>query len=229
MTDTRDTRGSDGHSRHCSSTERTDGTNHAHVGCSHHHANPSRRAVLLGGAGLAVGLAGCLGDDGSDGSDAAAPDPVTLTQTDQCDVCGMVIPNHPGPVAEIFYADRQPSGHDNPAHFCSTWEAFSYDFERRDRDWERTAFYVTDYSDVDYDLVTDAGDTLISTHVDASAFASATAVTFVVGSEIKGAMGRDLIGFSDPGEAEQFRSDHGGELATFDEITEATIGQLANR
>jgi nitrous oxide reductase accessory protein NosL len=229
MNDTGPSPESDGHSRHGSSTDRTDETNHDHAGCSHHYANPSRRAILVGGAGLAVGLAGCLTDDGSDGAEADAPDPVTLTQADQCELCGMVIPNHPGPVAEIFYADRQPSGHENPARFCSTWEAFSYDFDRRDRDWERTAFYVTDYSTVDYDLISDAGDTLLSTHVEASAFAAATAVTFVVGSEVKGAMGRDLIGFSDREDAKSFQREHGGELATLDEITEATVGQLANR
>jgi nitrous oxide reductase accessory protein NosL len=54
-------------------------------------------------------------------------------------------------------------------------------------------------------------------------------VTFVVGSAVKGAMGRDLIGFSDRADAAAFQREHGGELGTVDEITEATIGQLANR
>ena len=229
MTDTRDFPESDGHSRRGSPTDRTDERNHSHECCPHHRTTPNRRAVLLSGAGLAVALAGCVGDDGRDGTEADAPDPVTLTRADQCELCGMVIPNHPGPVAEVFYVDQQPSGHENPARFCSTWEAFRYDFERRNRGWERTAFYVTDYSTVDYELITDAGDTLISTHVAASAFAAATEVTFVVGSEVKGAMGRDLIGFSDREEAAAFQREHGGELATFGEITEATIGQLANR
>ncbi|RXK49226.1 nitrous oxide reductase accessory protein NosL [Halorientalis pallida] len=229
MTDTRDSRESDGQGRRGSSTDRTDGPNHTHQCCPHHRSTSSRRAVLLSGAGLAVALAGCVGDDGTDGTDSDAPDPVTLTRADQCELCGMVIPNHPGPVAEVFYAEQRPSGHGNPARFCSTWEAFTYDFERRDRGWERTAFYVTDYSAVDYDLITDAGDTLISTHVAASAFAGATEVTFVVGSEVKGAMGRDLIGFSGQDDAAAFRREHGGELGTFEEITEATIGQLANR
>jgi nitrous oxide reductase accessory protein NosL len=140
----------------------------------------------------------------------------------------MVIPNHPGPSAQIFYRDRRPSGHDNPARFCSTWEAFQYDFERQDEGWTRAVFYVTDYSAVDYELTSDAGDLLISTHPEAEAFVDATTVTFVAGSEVKGAMGRDLIGFSEAADAEAFQADHGGDVLTFDEVSRSTIAQLAS-
>jgi nitrous oxide reductase accessory protein NosL len=183
----------------------------------------SRRQVLAGGVALAAGLAGCQGSNGTDGE---TPEPISLTQSDQCEVCGMVIPNHPGPTTEIFYRDQQPSGHENPARFDSTWEAFQYDFERQNQGWEWSAFYVTDYSAVDYELFTDAGDTLISTHVAAADFVDATTVTFVVGSEVKGAMGRDLIAFSEEADAEQFQSDYGGDRRGFDEITKQTIAGL---
>lgn len=195
------------------------------------HSEPSergatltRRAVVAGGLGLIGGLAGCQGSD----SGGEVPEPVGLDQSDECEVCGMVIPNHPGPSAEVFYVDEEPSGHENPARFCSTWEAFQYDFERQDRGWERAAFYVTDYSAVDYELTTDGGDVLLSTHPEAEAFVDATEVAFVVGSEVKGAMGRDLIGFSAADDAESFQSDHGGDLLTFDEVTRDTIAQLAS-
>jgi nitrous oxide reductase accessory protein NosL len=185
----------------------------------------TRRTVLGGTAILASGLAGCLGGDGSSGDDV--PDPVSLDQDDQCEVCGMVIPNHPGPTTEIFYADETPSGHPNPARFDSTWEAFQYDFERQNKGWTRQVFYVTDYSAVDYELTTDGGDTLISTHVAADDFVDAETVTFVVGSDVKGAMGRDLIGFTEQSDAESFQSEHGGSLVEFDEVTEGTIAELA--
>ena len=176
---------------------------------------------MTGASALFVGAAaGCLGDDGGD-----APSPATLTEDDTCDVCGMVIPRHPGPTAETFY-DRDPSGHSNPARFDSTWEAFQYDFERRDRGWTRRAFYVTDYSAVDYDLFSEGGDTYISTHPEAEAFAPAESVTFVVDSEVIGAMGRDLIGFGDRGDAETFQSERGGSLATLDDVTPTMISQL---
>jgi|GEM_PF-330069 len=176
-----------------------------------------RRQVLLGGTAVLATLAGCGSGDGE------APDPVTLTTDDSCDVCGMVIPNHPGPSTEIFYADQQPSGHDNPARFDSTWEAFEYDF---DRDWTVEAFYVTDYSSVEWSISEAGGDRLISTHPEASAFVDAEDVTFVVGSEIKGAMGRDLIAFSERADAESFRDDYGGSLTTFDDVTPETIAQM---
>jgi copper chaperone NosL len=176
-----------------------------------------RRHVLIAGTAVLASLAGCGSGDGD------VPDPVTLTTDDSCEVCGMVIPNHPGPSTEVFYADQQPSGHDNPARFDSTWEAFQYDF---DRDWTVEAFYVTDYSTVEWSLSEAGGDRLISTHPDASAFVEAEDVTFVVGSEIKGAMGRDLIAFSERADAESFRDDHGGSVAGFDEVSPETVAQL---
>lgn len=180
---------------------------------------PSRRRVLAGVAtGAALALAGCTG-----GSEP--PDPVTLTSEDTCDVCGMVITAHPGPNAESFYPDHRPNDHDNPARFCSAWEAFQFDYEH---DWERSAFYVTDYSSVDYEITEETGDLLISSHPDASAFAPAEDVTFVVASEVKGAMGGDLIPFTVQADAESFRDSHGGELMSLDEVTPEAIGQLGN-
>jgi nitrous oxide reductase accessory protein NosL len=180
-----------------------------------------RRPLLAAGAGALAALAGCGGR-----GDGEPPDPITLTEEHACDVCGMVVPRHPGPSAEVFYAGERPSGHDNPARFDSTWEAFRYDFDRQDRGWTRQAFYVTDYSAVDYTLTPEGDDLLISTHPEAEAFVDAADVTFVVASEVIGAMGTDLIAFSDRDEAESFRAEHGGELATFDQVTPTMISQL---
>ncbi|WP_258560403.1 nitrous oxide reductase accessory protein NosL [Halorhabdus salina] len=180
-----------------------------------------RRVITLTGAGTAMGLAGCLSAD--------TPAAVALTDEDACDVCGMVIPHHPGPSAEVFYRNKEPSGHANPARFDSTWEAFEYDFERLDRGWTRAAFYVTDYSAVEYDLVTEGGRTLISTHTESDTFAFAADVTFVVDSSVEGAMGRDLIGFSKQSDATAFQDEHGGSIATFDDVTRSMIAGLAQR
>jgi nitrous oxide reductase accessory protein NosL len=187
-----------------------------------------RRTVLVGLCGVGVAaLAGCSErqDTGTDGT-TTAPAAMTLTDGDTCEVCGMNIVNHPGPSAEIFYPDHQPSGHENPARFDSTWEAFQYDFERADRGWERSVMYVTDYSAVEYELFSFRDTTGISTHPDASAFAPADDVTFVANSEVVGAMGRDLIGFGDEGDASSFRDEYGGELVTVDEVTPQLIAQL---
>jgi copper chaperone NosL len=186
-------------------------------------AGSIQRRQLLGGVGAVVGtaLTGCLG------TGSAPPDPVTLTEEDRCDKCGMVIPHHPGPNAEIFYADNQPSDHENPARFCSSWEAFQYDFERLDRGWSRQAFYATDYSDVDYEVRTEAGDRYISSHPNAEAFVDGTAVTFVAGSSVLGAMGADLIGFTAEADATAFADEYGGDVIAFGDVTPSVIGQLA--
>ena len=182
-------------------------------------ASCTRRTVVAATAGLSLGLAGCLGGDGGE-----APAAVTLSEEASCDVCGMVISQHPGPTAEIFYADERPAGHDNPARFDSTWEAFQFDFEHED--WSREAFYVTDYSAVDYEIRTDGDQQVISTHYDAASFVDATAVTFVAGSAVLGAMGKDLIGFSERADAESFQADHGGDVVGFDEVTPELLSTL---
>ncbi|WP_158854244.1 nitrous oxide reductase accessory protein NosL [Halorhabdus sp. CUG00001] len=186
-----------------------------------HSSLTRRRVVKLAGAGTAVGLAGCLS--------AETPAPVALTDGDACDVCGMVIPHHPGPSAEVFYRNKDPSGHENPARFDSTWEAFEYDFQRLDRGWTRAAFYVTDYAAVDYEIFSEGERTLISTHPEAAAFTLAEDVTFVVDSRVEGAMGRDLIGFGTDEAARAFQDEYGGSLATFDDVTRSMIAGLAQR
>lgn len=187
-----------------------------------------RRLCTALAAGAATALAGCSGGGGSNGGQTTGdvPAAVTLTTDDACEVCGMIIPNHPGPTTEIFYPGREPSGHENPARFDSTWEAFQYDFDRQDEGWERAVMYVTDYSAVEYDVFEESGDRLISTHPQAESFTTAAEVTFVAGSEVKGAMGRDLIAFSAAADAESFEGEYGGERVTVDEVTPELIAQL---
>lgn len=187
-------------------------------------SGPNRRAVLSATVTLgAAALAGCA--ESTDGTtQTEQPEAASLTEEDSCDVCGMVIPNHPGPSSEIFYADNEPNDHPNPARFDSTWEAFQFDFARGD--WTRQAFYVTDYSSVEYEIFSDDGQQLISRHVDAASFVDARSVTFVVGSEVVGTMGEDLIAFSDETDAEAFNQEYGGDLVTFEDVTPTMISQL---
>ena len=201
----------------CRGADRTDGTGDADT-----PLRTRRQVVCAAATTAAVGLAGCLGGTGDSNEDA--PEPVTLGSDADCDVCGMVIAQHPGPTAEVFYADEQPEDHDNPARFDSTWEAFQYDFDHDD--WTRTAFYVTDYSSVDYEIRTDAGQTVISTHYGSESFVAATDVTFVVASEVVGAMGNDLVGFSARSDAESFQDEYGGDLASVDDVTPTMITSL---
>ena len=121
-----------------------------------------RRTVLVGAGGLAaVALAGCLGGD----DDERAPaEPIDLTGDWVCEVCGMVIEEHYGPAGQLFYADDSD---DDPVAFDSVTELVVYhDGQGEDK---RSAF-VTDYSSVDYELITYDDGTHISTHAEADAF-----------------------------------------------------------
>ncbi|WP_458189206.1 nitrous oxide reductase accessory protein NosL [Haladaptatus sp. NG-WS-4] len=183
-----------------------------------------RRTMLLGASAALVSVSGCLGVSGE--TDTDVPAAVALPKDATCDVCGMVIAQHPGPTSEIFYADNSPDAHENPARFDSTWEAYQYDFEREKKGWKRTAFYVMDYSSVDYTVTEDDGAKLISTHPRKDGFALVDDVTYVVGSEVLGAMGKDLIAFTAKADAKSFQSKHGGDLATHDEVTQEVIAGL---
>ncbi|MFB6122816.1 MAG: nitrous oxide reductase accessory protein NosL [Haloferacaceae archaeon] len=186
--------------------------------CSHHI---SRRTALRVGGGVAVpALAGCLG-----GSGGGVPDPVALTGSVSCDVCGMVIAKHPGPDGQIFYRNESPEGHDNPARFDSLKQCFfPYKLEHERRGWEIAAAYVTDYSSVDYSVSGD-GEQYISSHPAASAFAPAEGLSYVVGSSVKGAMGPDFVPFSDSADADSFASEYGGDVIAYGDIDQGLIGR----
>lgn len=182
-----------------------------------------RRAVLgAGGAFVATALAGCLGGDG----DAATPAAVAIGPDDVCDVCGMVVANHPGPNGQSYWRGHEPADHPAPFRFDSLKQCFfPHYFERRDRGWTAAALYVTDYSAVDYSVTEGAGSRHVSSHTEASSFAPARDLSYVVESGVGGAMGPDLVPFSDAGDADSFASEYGGEVVSFDDVTPALVGR----
>ncbi|ELZ88584.1 nitrous oxide reductase accessory protein NosL [Haloferax sulfurifontis] len=176
-----------------------------------------RAATKAASLGALAALAGCLGGGSRR---ERVPDPVDLSGGKEDDRGGMVIGLHAGPNGQIFYRDNAPEGRDNPAWFHTLGMGlFPYHFERRELGWEATAVYVTDYSTVDYELSTEDGDTFISTHTAADTFGDAAEMAYVVGSEVLGGMGRDLIPFSSDADADGFVAEHGGELVSFDDVT----------
>jgi copper chaperone NosL len=187
----------------------------------------SRRAVLrAGGAAAVAGLAGCSSLTGDDCEHETDPAAIALTGTKRCEECGMVIERHPGPVGQIFYCDNEPRTHQNPAWFDALNPClFDYYFDKQGQDWKRTAIYVTDYSIVDWEVYAEGGEQFISSHVEAEAFGPAEEMTYVARTEVKGAMGPAIIPFSKEADAEAFRSEYGGELVAFEEITPALVGE----
>ncbi|WP_254863012.1 nitrous oxide reductase accessory protein NosL [Halovivax gelatinilyticus] len=184
----------------------------------------TRRTVLTGVtvAGLAA-VAGCLDD-----SDDPVSDPITIEPEMACDNCTMEIGNYRGPAGQSFYDEPEPileTDEDRPAQFCSSRCTYGFTFDHESQA-EPTVVYLTDYSSVDWEVVTGGDAPEISRHLDAETFADPAELTLVVDSDVHGAMGRSLIGFSDPDDAESFQDEHGGDRYEHDEITPELLQSL---
>lgn len=184
---------------------------------------PTRRAVLSGATLVAVGaLAGCVGDEGE------VPEPIAIQTGQICDNCTMEIVEYPGPVGQSFYEDPTdvlPGDEDRPAQFCSSLCTYAFTFEHED-DAKPDVVYLTDYSSVDYEIDESGEDPEISSHVEAEAFARADELTLVADSEVMGAMGTSMIGFSDADGADEFQDEHGGDSYEHDEVDQQLIMSL---
>jgi nitrous oxide reductase accessory protein NosL len=184
----------------------------------------SRRQVLAGGAAaLGTGLAGCSALDGGDGGDAPAA--IALDGEKACNACQMSIANNPGPNGQIFYRNEAPNGEGNPAWFEALQQcAFDYHFAKKREGWTVDAFYVTDYSAVDYEFRERGDGYVASSHLGADTFVDAEAVTYVVESDVGGSMGpTEFLPFSERSDAEAVRDEHGGRLLAFDDITRELV------
>ena len=172
-----------------------------------------RRALLL--SMVTVGLAGC--------QSAPSATPVAIPSEARCDRCGMQIHAHPGPSAQVFFADGRPHGREGPAWFDSTWEAYQYVFEHEQ---EVAGWFVTDYSTVDPAITAAGGAPTIARAVAANSFRAAGAVTYVMDSRVVGAMGRDLIGFGQEEDARSFRRAYGGAVVGHRSVTPELVATL---
>lgn len=163
-----------------------------------------RREVLgsIAAIGL-VGLAGCTGEE--------TVEPVSLDGELSCDVCGMIIEDHPGPVGQIHFEDDTEEG-GRPAQFCSAICTYEYRFDAEDAGRTAIETFLTDYSTVDYDVYEEAGIVHITSHVGADAFGPESSLTLVIGSDSIGAMGPAIVPFGEPDDAAEFADEHGGEL-----------------
>lgn len=188
------------------------------------HGRTRRRVVKTVAAGGVGTLAGCLGDQ-------AQPDPVALDAGQVCDNCNMRIEMHPGPVGEAFYRDDAPPSlpedrEKGIAWFCSSYCTYTYLLESEERGHEPQVSYGTDYSSVDYDLQENQGTTVISAHLEAEAFANVQDLSFVVDSDVEGAMGGSLIGFTDGDDAEAFADEHGGAILAHGDVSREVLSGL---
>jgi nitrous oxide reductase accessory protein NosL len=137
---------------------------------------------------------------------ARAADKVTVPSTAKCPVCGMFVAKYPDWSATARFKDGTTSYYDGPKDMFSHY----FDIPRYTpgkRQSDIVALSVKEY----YLLAT----------IDArTAF-------FVIGSDVSGPMGSELIPFNTEKEAASFKLDHKGKrILRFNEITQQTIKSL---
>ncbi len=126
------------------------------------------------------------------------PPPVEIKRGDSCRLCGMIILDYPGPKAEILYRDGRVD------KFCCVQEMMSL-YLQPDRPRGIRAIYVTDMAGQDWKSP--------------GRWIDAEKAFYVYDANISGAMGNELVPFSDRTSAERFIEKHGGRIVRFNEIT----------
>ncbi len=137
---------------------------------------------------------------------AAEYRPVAPAVTDKCPVCGMFVAKYPDFLAQVVYRDGTYAVFDGAKDlFKYLLNLQRYAPSRRAADIG--ANYVTDY----YAL----------TPIDAKR------AWYVIGSDVYGPMGRELIPLGTEREAKEFLADHkGSRLLRFEDITTAILKEL---
>ncbi|MBV5326498.1 MAG: nitrous oxide reductase accessory protein NosL [Chlorobium sp.] len=139
-------------------------------------------------------------------AETAAVAPVAATPTDKCPVCGMFVFKYPDFLAQIIFTDGSHALFDGAKDMFK----FVFNLKKYNAAKERSdiaAIYVTDY----YSM---------------APIDSRTA-WYVVGSDVFGPMGRELMPFQQETDAKEFMKDHSGKkLLRFDEVTPELIQGL---
>lgn len=122
---------------------------------------------------------------------------IEVTKDEKCPVCGMFVYKYPKWATQIFYAKKHYS-------FDGVKDMMKYYFKNRD---EISKILVRDYY--------------------SQKAIDATKAFYVVGSDIYGPMGKELIPFANKDDADTFIMDHRGhEVLKFDEITNDKVNRL---
>jgi len=125
---------------------------------------------------------------------------------EKCPVCGMFVAKYPDWTGVITFADG------DRRYFDGAKDLFRYLFDLKKYNPGKTE------GDIQYIHVTDYYD---------MKFIDAKTAFFVIGSDVYGPMGRELIPLAGAADAETFRKDHNGiKPLQFMEITPETIHRL---
>lgn len=132
--------------------------------------------------------------------------PVTAAKTDKCPVCGMFVAKYTDFLAQIIFTDG------SYALFDGAKDMFKYYFNIKKYNSSKelsdiAAIYVTDYYNI--------------TPVDGRT------AWYVIGSDVFGPMGPELMPFVQEKAAAEFMKDHSGKkLIRFDDVTADLIQEL---
>ncbi len=133
---------------------------------------------------------------------AAERKPVTPAKSDKCPVCGMFVARYPDIIAEIIFRDG------TYAVFDGCKDMFRYYLNMKKYNPSKSindidSIYVHEY----YDLKIIDG----------------LKAYYVVGSNVTGPMGRELIAFRSEEDASAFKYDHKGKILRFGDVTEEVV------
>lgn len=139
-------------------------------------------------------------------SPAGEQKPIRPTVRDKCPVCGMFVAKYPDFVAEVVFRDGSYSVFDGAKDLFKYLAAMErYTPGRRQADI--VSVYVTDYYTV----------TLVD----------GRAAYYVIGSDVLGPMGRELIPFENEADAREFMKDHRGKaILRFGDVTPGILKGL---
>ena len=132
--------------------------------------------------------------------------PVRPTMKDKCPVCGMFVAKYPDFVAEVLFKNG------SYAVFDGAKDMFKYYFNMKkyNHAWNQKdieAVYVTDYYSLN--LIDGLG------------------AYYVLGSNVYGPMGHELIPFAKESDAKEFMKDHQGKsIVTFQDVKNETVKAL---
>jgi nitrous oxide reductase accessory protein NosL len=132
--------------------------------------------------------------------------PVKPSPKDKCPVCGMFVAKYPDFLAEVLFTDGSYVFFDGPKDmFKYSFNLKKYSPSKKESDLK--AIYVTDY----YSL----------------GLIDGFRATYVLGSDIYGPMGKELIPFGKEEEAKEFMKDHKGKaILRFKDVTSEVIKDL---
>ncbi len=140
------------------------------------------------------------------GAWAADPKPLKPTPKDKCPVCGMFVYKYPDWVAQAVFRDGSRLYFDGVKDLMKFYLNPSSYQSTKSRT-ETAAIFVTDY----YSLESVEG----------------TRAYYVIGSDVFGPMGKELIPFGKEAEAREFLKDHKGKkILRFQEITPEILKPL---